>query len=83
MSALAWNCRGLANPRAIWVLKDLVQEKRPCLISLSETLVKNERMDWERAQLGYEGLHGHCGGLGMLWKKKDNHFSSSVLRKLY
>ena len=76
MSALVWNCRGLANPCAIRVLKDLVQEKRPFLIFLSETLAKEEKLEWLRTQLVYDEIYiveceGHSSGFAIIWKTKD------------
>ena len=76
MSALVWNYQGLANPCAIRVLKDLVQEKRPSLIFLIETLAKEERLEWVITQLGYDEIYtveceGHSSGLAMILKTKD------------
>ena len=42
MSAMVWNCQGLAHPRAIRVLKDMVLKFRPFLVFLCETLATEE-----------------------------------------
>ena len=73
MSSLSWNCRGLGNPRAILILKDIVQFKKPRIIFLIETLSKLDKIERIKNQLGYEGSHvveceGHSGGLALLWK---------------
>ncbi|XP_074362468.1 uncharacterized protein LOC141702742 [Apium graveolens] len=73
MSILAWNCRGLANPRAVRFLKELVKQFRRSLVFLSETLVEKSRIDYVGKRLGFsenwvvETGH-HEGGLSLLWK---------------
>lgn len=73
MNLLCWNCRGLRNPRAVRDLHLLVKEKRPNLLFLMETKVRNVKMERIKVKLGYEGLltvepMGKSGGLALLWK---------------
>lgn len=76
MSLLCWNCRGPGNPRAVQVLKDLVQQKKPIFIFLIETMTNKEKLERLRLNLQYEGMFsvdavGHKGGLVLLWKHKE------------
>ncbi|XP_074364697.1 uncharacterized protein LOC141705706 [Apium graveolens] len=73
MSLLAWNCRGLANSRAIRFLKETVYQYRPSIVFLSETLVKNKKIADICRAIGFSSYHavdvqGHGGGLALLWK---------------
>ncbi|XP_074346844.1 uncharacterized protein LOC141685649 [Apium graveolens] len=73
MSILAWNCRGLANPRTVRLLLDINQQYRPSLIFLSETLIKNNKVATVSKKLGFAGYYaidaqGHGGGLALMWK---------------
>lgn len=72
ISYLAWNCRGLANPRAIRILLDLVSTHKPSLVFLSETLALKNRLSWIGNKLGFKEMHiveriGRGGGLALLW----------------
>lgn len=55
MSFLSWNYRGLANPRTTRLLFDIIQQYRPSLIFLSETLVKSDKVKKVTKQLGFSG----------------------------
>lgn len=44
MSCLSWNCHGIAKPRTVRFLKEIVKQPRPSLIFLSETLVKKIKL---------------------------------------
>ena len=75
MRALGWNCRGLGNPRLVWVLRNLVQQWDPDLVFLSETKLKKRSMEKKKVSVGFiNGLvilsHGRSGGLAFLWKKE-------------
>ena len=72
MNPIAWNCRGLGNPRAIRALKELIQMKDPKLIFFMETKVKESRMMKLKYSLGFKNCvavdcTGKSGGLAMLW----------------
>ncbi|XP_074352985.1 uncharacterized protein LOC141692145 [Apium graveolens] len=73
MSFLVWNCRGLAQPRAVRFLKEIIQQLRPNLVFLSETLVKKEKIEKICKDIGFADYcavdaQGHGGGLALFWK---------------
>ncbi|XP_074346114.1 uncharacterized protein LOC141684876 [Apium graveolens] len=75
MSLLAWNCRGLANPRIVKLLLDFNQQYRPSLIFLSETLVKQSKVENVCKRLGFAGFfvvdgQGHGGGIVLIWRNE-------------
>lgn len=75
MSLLAWNCRGLANLRAVRFLKEIVSQFRPSIVFLSETLVKNNKIAAVCRDIGFAGsftvdCQGHGGGLALFWKNE-------------
>jgi exonuclease III len=39
MKILAWNCRGLARPVAVWTLRRLIRDQSPDILFLSETKI--------------------------------------------
>lgn len=75
MIGVAWNCRGLGNPRAVRALKELIKKEDPQIIFLCET--KLTKVEWGRMKLklGFakceavdcEGV-GRRGGLALLWR---------------
>lgn len=78
MSLLAWNCRGLGNPRIVRALKKLLKDKDPHLVFLSETRRKDHEMNVWRNLHGLANLitvscHGEgkdrAGGLAFFWKE--------------
>ncbi|XP_055960978.1 uncharacterized protein LOC130015240 [Mercurialis annua] len=76
MNALAWNCRGLANPRAIRFLKNLVIKNKPSFLFLCEMMVSSIRINAIKVSLGYDCMHvvdsiWHKGGVTLLWKGCD------------
>lgn len=75
MSCLAWNCHGLANPRTVRFLKEIINQLRPNLVFLSETMVRREKVDKFCKAIHYAGSftidsQGHGGGLALLWKNE-------------
>lgn len=75
MSILAWNCRGLANPRAIHFLCDVITRIRPSFVFLSETKVNKNSVVKVCKRLGFAGCHSvdsqvKGGGLALLWKNE-------------
>ncbi|XP_074346760.1 uncharacterized protein LOC141685565 [Apium graveolens] len=75
MSLLAWNCRGLAKPRTVRFLKEIIQQVRPNLIFFSEILVKQNKVEEVCRSINYAGcrtveVQGHSGGLALFWKNE-------------
>ena len=73
MSALAWNCRGLRNPRTVGTLQKVVLEEDPTLVFLMETKFNAEEMmdikhKLERNQGMIVPSVRRSGGLALLWK---------------
>ncbi|XP_060968579.1 uncharacterized protein LOC115710349 [Cannabis sativa] len=76
MNCISWNCRGLGNPRACQFLKDIVVQKKPNFIFLSESLCKKDVIERLRVQLCFEGsfcveAQCHKGGIALLWKAQE------------
>lgn len=75
MSFLVWNCRGLAQPRAIRFLKEINSQLRPNLIFLSETFVTEKKIEGIGKAIHFAGWHvvesqRHGGGLALIWKSE-------------
>jgi len=73
MSLLSWNCRGLEHLHTIQELHYWVKEKKPTLVFLMETKLRNNRMQVVRNKLKFSGMLtvesvGKSGGLALLWK---------------
>ncbi|GLT69910.1 hypothetical protein SLA2020_420220 [Shorea laevis] len=76
MSLLSWNCRGLGNSRTVRDLRQMVEEKKPRILFLMETRIRQHRMQNIRKTLGFAGMLavdpvGTGGGLALLWRN-DN-----------
>ena len=74
MSAIAWNCRGLGNPRTVGALQRAVLEEDPILVFLMETKFRVEEMavvkrKLERSQGMIVPSVRRSGGLALLWKE--------------
>ncbi|XP_042942727.1 uncharacterized protein LOC122276878 [Carya illinoinensis] len=77
MKLLSWNCRGLGNPRTVRELHQLVKEKSPQVVFLSETKCNRERVEMVRNRLGFVNSFvvnslGRSGGLAMIWNENLN-----------
>jgi len=75
MIVLSWNCRGLGNPRLVWILHCLVRAKKPSLVFLMETKLRRSKMEEIKSRLCFEGLfvvdcHGRSGGLALMWNRE-------------
>ncbi|XP_074375401.1 uncharacterized protein LOC141717203 [Apium graveolens] len=76
MSNLAWNCRGLGNPRVVQFLKDMVIPKKRQVIFLCETLCMKEKVEKVRHLIGFESsfsvdVIGRSGGIALLWRNEE------------
>jgi len=72
MNVLAWNCRGVGNPRTVRELAAFVQSHDPKLVFLSETRQSEEQMKVLRWRLGLKGCLarsslGRSGGIALFW----------------
>lgn len=75
MKILVWNCRGLASPRAVRSLKDVLSSCKPDIVGLIETKLSSRRCKDLRCKIGYYGClpvgcRGKSGGLAVLWKEE-------------
>lgn len=75
MSLLAWNCRGLGNPRAVQFLKKLPNNLNLALFSFPETLSKLNKLEEVCKNLHFVGwwgieAQGHSGGSVLLWRNE-------------
>lgn len=71
MNLLSWKCRGMGSPRAIRILKDLINSQNPNFVFLSETLVEVKDILEIANKLGFENSYavnrvGRGGGLAIL-----------------
>ena len=85
MNPLAWNCRGLGNPRAVRALRGLRKMKDPKVLFLSETKLNTEEMEWIRVGLKYGSAFvvpskGRSGGLALLWDEEVDLSITSYTR---
>lgn len=77
MNCLGWNCRGLGNPCTVRVLGDLIKDRRPDVLFLSETKSKANKIEGLRIKFGYSQCFsvdamGQGGGLAVFLKAQVN-----------
>ncbi|CAN6551855.1 unnamed protein product [Malus baccata var. baccata] len=77
MNYLIWNCRGLGSDTVVQALCGLIRKHRPSMIFLSETKMKDHRIDGIRRRMGYSlGFNvspvGRAGGLSLWWHESLN-----------
>lgn len=77
MNLICWNVRGLGNPRAFRELRRLVADKRPTLLFLCETKMREKNCSWWKNKMGFSGCFmvdciGKSGGLALLWNDSVN-----------
>jgi exonuclease III len=75
MNCLAWNCRGLGNPRTVQEIARLVRAQDPSIVFLIETWQDEGPVERLRCQLQFENKfiansRNKGGGLCLLWKKE-------------
>lgn len=65
MKALIWNCRGLGALRSVHACQKLVRKRRPSLVFLMESKLKNGEAEKIKNKLGYENAFWvDCKGEG-------------------
>ena len=72
-----WNCRGLGNPRTGRELMELVREKDPSVVFLSETLTDDGRLEFIQSSINFDHRWvvprvGRSGGLVLYWRSSIN-----------
>jgi exonuclease III len=72
MNILAWNCRGLADPRTVQELCALIRTHNPGLVFLSETWQNKDRMEKLRKRFGLKYYFAvqsdnKGGGIALFW----------------
>jgi hypothetical protein len=77
MNCLAWNCRGLGNPRTVQELARLVRAKDPTVVFLIETWQDEGPLERLRCRLQFANKfvtnsRNKGGGLCMFWKQEIN-----------
>ncbi|KAI3997087.1 hypothetical protein MKX01_032738, partial [Papaver californicum] len=68
---LSWNCRGIARPSFVRVIKKLIK-RHNLYVALFETRVLEDHVSDIVSKLGFTDStivnpHGFCGGLCLLW----------------
>ncbi|CAN1761392.1 Transposon TX1 uncharacterized 149 kDa protein [Linum perenne] len=81
MIIMAWNCRGLGQPRAVGVLSELIRAQRPDVVFLSETLISNGKLEEVRVAVRFEGNWRLTGFYGCPERERRGE-SWSLLREL-
>ena len=73
MKILAWNCKGLARPAAVWTLRRLIRDQSPDILFLSETKISPPQVSATLNSLGFFLMSqvaaiGINGGLVLTWR---------------
>lgn len=73
MNCIGWKCRGLGNSRIVGVLHDLVKDRKPDVLFLSETISIANKIENLRVQLKFSQCFsvdrmGNSSGLAVFWK---------------
>lgn len=56
MIIISWNCRGLRNPRTVRYLRRMVKVKRPNMVFLMETKLRQEKMEMIKCTMGFSNI---------------------------
>lgn len=80
MNTLAWNCRGIGNPRAVRALRNWCSSFGPDLLFISETKINKETVEKLKDKFGFDNAigvssRGLSGGLCMFWKSESVSFN--------
>ncbi|XP_074327027.1 uncharacterized protein LOC141664968 [Apium graveolens] len=75
MSLIAWNCRGLGQPRTVRFLNEITNQFKPSFIFLSETLTTKNKIKAVCREIHFAGCwvidaEGHSGGLALLCRNE-------------
>ncbi|KAL3655175.1 hypothetical protein CASFOL_000961 [Castilleja foliolosa] len=74
MKIFAWNCQGLAQPRAVRALKFLIKESKADVVFISEVkttlspLISNSLINLKLVNISFSPPVGKAGGLLLAWK---------------
>ncbi|XP_074352761.1 uncharacterized protein LOC141691911 [Apium graveolens] len=76
MKTLSWNCHGHGTPWAFQFLTEIVIQKHPDFLLLSEILCKRNTVEKLQNRIGFEGMvivetQGHSGGIDFLFRNND------------
>lgn len=84
MKIMSWNCRGLAKPSFVRVMKKLIKRHKPSIISLLETKVLEDIVAESVSKLGLS--HSiivdpwvYSSGLCLIWN--ENEFDIQATKK--
>lgn len=76
MSILGWNCHRFGTQWAFQFLKDIVLQKKPDFVFISEILCKQITVEKFTQSVGFGGstvveTQGHSGGIALLWRDQN------------